>query len=192
MRKILLMVLLANASFGTGFAFHAWLHRPIKIRLAQQVAPPTQVVKHGGPFDSPVEAALDALSYVYQHLPYYEAGGVVLEHEGKYYTSKPVTDFVGASVHLDEDPASYPGSRIVATYHNHPCLDKTFVPGEFSPQDLRTSRVSNTAGYMLDFCTGELHVWDPKIDDNNNVIGRIVGHVPVRSITMPEDGSITD
>jgi len=34
-------------------------------------------------------------------------------------------------------------------------------PSVFSPQDLQSSRVTRTPGYVLDECTGAVHYWAP-------------------------------
>ncbi len=128
-------------------------------------------------FDSPEEAAVHILELAYQHLPYFEVGGVITRvSPGKYAIGKPHTDYSGHSVEIEEDPDAYQGV-IVATYHTHPCLDHTHIPGEFSDEDMKSTRITGHEGFMADLCTGEVHAAKPGIDTEAK--GRIVGKFPV-------------
>lgn len=136
-------------------------------------------------FDSATEAATVALKIVAKIAPYYEYSGVVLGRpDGTFVLPPPNTQFSGDSSRSDVDPASYK-IPIVAGYHTHPCLPYSHVPGVFSPQDLRWARVSKTPEYMLDMCTGDVHLYDPAVDVLTPVqllegaAVRTVGHVPV-------------
>lgn len=135
-------------------------------------------------------AATAALAFVYNLLPAYESGGVILQmRDGSFTVGSPRTDFAGDHVVIDEDPQSYTDGTIVATYHVHPCLPTTHFVEKFSPSDLRLARIARHAAYMGDICTGAVHVWEPGVDgyDAPNErtgsvqlsSGRIVGHFAV-------------
>lgn len=110
-------------------------------------------------FKTPDEAALYVVTKIYERSHYYEYGGVIVKAPEGYALSLPTTQHHGMDVSFEEDPESF-DYPIVATYHVHPCLKNAF-PSVFSPQDLAGSRVTKTAGYVLDECTGALHYWAP-------------------------------
>lgn len=143
--------------------------------------------------DSANEAAVVALHAVSTISPYYEYSGVILQRpDGKFVLPIPSTQFAGDSSHSDVDPTSYK-APIVAGYHTHPCLPYSHVPGIFSPQDLRWARVTKTPEYMLDMCTGDVHLYDPATDKLTpeqvleGAAVRVVGHVPVKGTPLERE-----
>jgi hypothetical protein len=156
-------------------------------------APPAE--KKPLEFDSMNEAAAYALQAAYKDHPhYYEFGGVIVQGaDGKFMVSAPAGLYHADNTEIDEDPESYELlGRIVGDYHTHPCMEG-YVPDVFSPADLHSMRSYGRPGYILDECTGDVHLWEPGVDgyttDGLNPIevimgvkiakGRIVGHVPV-------------
>jgi len=91
---------------------------------------------------------------------YYEYGGVIVKTPKGYAYARPATQHHGMDVEFNQDPETFDGYPIVATYHVHPCLKDAF-PSVFSPQDLSSSRTANHPGYVLDECTGLVHYWAP-------------------------------
>lgn len=157
-------------------------------------------VHHPREFDTATEAATWAFSTIYTRLgaaSYYEYGGVIVRApDGKYVAALPTTEYAGDHVGIDTDPLSYPvGDTIVATYHTHPCLPVSHIPGNFSPNDLTVAREERYPAFMADLCTGNVHLFDPAVDKSpdpvSNVLaggaassGRIVGHFPVSGVSI--------
>lgn len=147
-------------------------------------------------FESMNEAAVNALQLSYRLTPAYEQGGVVTRlSNGRFAIGSPHTDYAGDTVEIDADPELYQG-MVVATYHTHPCLPVTHVPGMFSPPDLRGAREEKLGSYIADLCTGDVHYWQPgdgysalpMSPDHPAVLavfgpqvafGKIVGHIQV-------------
>lgn len=124
------------------------------ILMAAPPASPTE-------FDSMNEAAVKALQISYNLSPAYERGGVITKlANGKFAVGVPTTEYAGDHTDIDEDPELYNGA-IVATYHTHPCLPTSHVPGMFSPDDLKSARITGHATYIADLCTGNVHRWQP-------------------------------
>ena len=130
----------------------------VQCQYAQASAP---AVKDDGTryFKTMDEAAIYVVTKIYERSHYYEFGGVIVKSPKGYAISIPATQHHGMDVSFEEDPESFE-FPIVATYHVHPCLKNAF-PSVFSPQDLASSRVTKTPGYVLDECTGDLHYWAP-------------------------------
>lgn len=167
-------------------------------RRADPKPAPALVIHAPHVFDSANEAAVSALAKAYELSPYYEHGGVILRGaDGKFRASYPATDYHGDSLEIDEDPLPYTEyGTVVATYHTHPCLPLSHVPDVFSPQDLKSDRITNHEGFLLDTCSGEVHAFMPGVDkiephevhdllelvlgnEGATAKGRIVGHVSV-------------
>lgn len=151
-------------------------------------------------FDTATEAAVWAFSTIYTHISqFYEYGGVIVQKpDGKYVAAVPSTEYAGDHVEIDADPLLYSGT-IVATYHTHPCLPSSHVPGEFSPDDLKGSREERLPAYMADLCTGNVHLFNPATDPSPDPMasrlsaalggklpeaGHIVGHFPVSGVSL--------
>jgi hypothetical protein len=159
-------------------------------------------------FDSVNDAAAAAFMVTYRDHPhYYEYGGVIIQTpNGKFVASEPDSLYHADNTDIDTDIETYeiPG-KIVADYHTHPCVEG-YHTGEFSPDDLHGARSTGLPGYMLDECTGDIHLWSPgdgiepaelKIKGDPKIIaalppelikrftgpqlaiGKIVGHVEV-------------
>jgi hypothetical protein len=165
----------------------------VECQYAQAAPPAAAELKVFPTMDA---AALYVVTKIYERSHYYEYGGVIVKGPKGYMLSLPRTQHHGMDVNFDDDPESF-DFPIVATYHVHPCLSNAF-PSVFSPQDLASSRVTKTPGYVLDECTGDLHYWAPGDGylDANALIkmgvkpialmegvqlspGKIVGHITV-------------
>lgn len=122
----------------------------------------TETMKMEAP-DTANEAAVLALKNAYDNHPhYYEYGGVIVQMKnGKFNASMPTSDHHADNMEIDEDPEAYDEQDpIVADYHTHPCIEG-YIPGVFSPADLRSMREERHGGYILDECTGDVHYWAP-------------------------------
>jgi hypothetical protein len=141
--------------------------------------------------------AIAIVTYIYaKHPHYYEYGGVIQRlPDGKFIASEPNSDYHADNVNIDYDPLMYAGNYpIVSDYHVHPCM-KGYGSNFFSPEDLHGMRSTREPGYILDECTGDVHVWDPAKDTAQQAStilkmdgeprgpllseGRIIGHIPV-------------
>lgn len=145
-------------------------------------------------FESANEAAVYALKSAYdKHPHYYEYGGIIVRTpNGKFGASRPMTEGHASDTEINEDNEAYEGSYpIVGDYHTHPCING-FVPGVFSPTDLKSARSYRLSTYILDECTGDVHYWEPGMPYDNTslepeevlmgiqvAVGKIVGHIPV-------------
>jgi hypothetical protein len=148
-------------------------------------------------FDTADAVAVAVMTDIYKNHPhYYEYGGVIQKlPSGKFTASEPTSDYHADNVDIDMDPFSYDGNwPIVADFHVHPCM-KGYASGEFSPEDLHGMREIKIPGYILDECTGDVHIWDPLIDSSQfaSIVlhmkgtprgpqlsaGRIVGNIKV-------------
>ena len=143
-------------------------------------------------FETMNEAATKALEIAYHYSHYYELGGVITKIDGRYAVGMPSTDWSGDSVELNMDPLKYKG-EVVASYHSHPCNSTTHVPAVFSPADLHEDRSYRLPGYIADFCTGIVTVFDPATDKppmSANVegwLGRQAGKFEVDGIVLDKD-----
>lgn len=94
----------------------------------------------------------------------YECGGVIYEHaDGRFTFTPPVTDRkpFGVTVPQLAEPPPV-GARLVADYHHHICsVRNRLFAAYFSPADGLVDQGFNVIGYMLDSCTGNIHVFDP-------------------------------
>lgn len=104
-------------------------------------------------------AAVYVVTKIYARSHYYEFGGIIAKTPKGFVVSLPATQHRGMEVSFEDDPEAFE-FPIVATYHVHPCLKNAF-PSVFSPQDLSSSRITRTPGYVLDECTGLIHYWAP-------------------------------
>jgi hypothetical protein len=144
-------------------------------------------------FATLTEAAMAGLALSAQTSPYYEYGGqILLLPNGKYAYATPETTYEGDHMAVSQDPDDYQRGKIVAHYHTHPCLPYSHIIDKFSDGDLRSYRIVNRPGYMLDMCTGDVHFWAPgdsvdtrgtfsetTIEVHKTSVGKIVGHIPV-------------
>lgn len=164
--------------------------------------PPIDTNKRlSGPPDTAVEAAIYALKKAYdEHPHYYEYGGVVMQMpSGRFNSSTPRTEGNASGMNIVYDFMAYDGQYpIVADYHTHPCMDG-YNPSLFSDTDLKSAREYRLPGYMLDECTGDVHLWAPGdpyyvppelrgdvMPNQYNAFGRIVGHIPVDGLHVPK------
>jgi hypothetical protein len=100
-----------------------------------------------------------------------ECGGVIY-YDGKRYTyTVPVSSNKPFGVEVpalaQEPPA---GLQLVADYHNHICSarNRPFA-GLFSEADVLVDAGFKIIGYMLDGCTGNIHRFNPAVDERDNV-----------------------
>ena len=98
----------------------------------------------------------------------YEHGGMIFERvtpEGKIVLYKEPYPHGGPTgVQVIDYKQLFKNDTLVATYHIHLCLDG-YYHNLFSKTDIIMVYLSGHPNYMLDECTGEVHVYDPKIDN---------------------------
>lgn len=131
-------------------------------------APPIkshQVDRFSRPFDSLNQAAIAAVQESYKLSNHFEFGGLLVYSTEtlKYYYTTPHTNLSIDSVYVDHDIVfpKHPEMTIVSEYHTHPCFPYTHVPTLFSPNDVHNYLAYDQVGYMGNFCTGAVQVWDP-------------------------------
>jgi hypothetical protein len=129
----------------------------------------------------------------------FEHGGMIIRHEDetgttiKYLEPFPNGKFDGVQViDFNQIPT---GDKLVGTFHTHLCMEG-YYHDLFSIADVMSAYFSHVPEFMLDECTGEIHEYDPNIDqvrDTRRVVhlfgpecekvdkylptGRIVGNI---------------
>jgi hypothetical protein len=156
---------------GAGFAFGLLL----LTRCAE--AAPTKV-------DT---AAIAALTQAFNmpHGHEVEYGGAIFdEGKGLEHTLPPHTDAANDHVQLNPQLVIPPGAKFLAVFHTHPCMPTTHYPEYFSPQDIGMALLVGVPSYVLNECTGEVHVYDPSADMPTGVVP------PARSDDAPNAFSL--
>jgi hypothetical protein len=116
------------------------------------------------PFDSPQEAAVEALHNILSLDQKIEHSGVVFEFRGNFYYTLPATSGRGNKTRVQ---IAYPqGAKIVALYHNHPRpigndRDLTML---FSALDVSTADDLHADSYIYVQSTGEIREYSPGTD----------------------------
>jgi len=146
-------------------------------------------------YDTLEEAAVHAAERLYKCSQVYECSSVIVKRtsDGKYINGPARSDYSGDSVQVN---TSHPvGSTMVASVHSHPCNPDAHYVSFFSPEDLISDISRRQIGIMVDFCTGDVHEFDPSRDvaaaeelENDpgtySTHGRIVGHIEVSKETV--------
>ena len=125
---------------------------------------------------------------------YYEcSGSIIVKPNGKFALGPLHTDF--QSDHVSIDHSAVPtGWEIAADEHSHPCLPG-YATALFSPQDMIGALISNTTGFMVDLCTGDVHEFLPgKTKVNETQVepgiglsgGKVIGNVGPAKPTLTE------
>lgn len=189
MRARLLGALALMVAFASGFYADRFSQWPIV--LAQSSALPAAVQEQLlalPSYETVNEAAVVLAARLYQCSHVYECSGVVaLRPDGRYSNSGVHSDEQGDRVSVTK--LVPPGWKIVADVHSHPCLPDSHFPATFSPEDVAAATMHRLPGYMVNFCTGVVRVFDPTKDSPNDAvleevdfygaIGRVVGTIPV-------------
>lgn len=156
--------------------------------------------------------AVAALKYLRQqpHAAEWEYSGVIVYRAGTYqYSGFPHTDQFRDHVKLDIKGQVLPGDKLVAIYHNHPCYSTTLWVQYFSPADLMSAKFYNVPAFLLDTCTGDVHMFDWNVDTikgsgadvkvttpqgEKKILhlpaGRIVGNIGVTSPNLDRPGLV--
>ena len=151
-------------------------------------------------YDTLEEAAVHAAQRLYTCSQYYECSGIIAKREsdGKFINGPVRSDYSGDSVQVNN---GHPvGTEVTASIHSHPCHEETHYDTFFSPEDLMGFITHKQIGFMVDFCTGDVHEFDPAKDspaetelpnDEGTFAthGRIVGHIVVsKFVVEPNQG----
>jgi hypothetical protein len=124
------------------------------------------------------EQAMDALKLSKSQSVVFEYGGLIYRYKGVLWITPPRTD--RNPVRVGVDGYAMPASSIVeGIYHTHPCV-KGYDTHEMSEEDMYLAlTVYKKPMYMLDLCTGNVHVWDSTKDTIAKSGGRIIGRIPL-------------
>lgn len=114
----------------------------------------------------------------------YEVGGIIFVQHGSglYKYSLPVTSHDPENLSLHYWGA-YDGYAQVGDYHTHPCSGDIESNLYFSDTDTAGNKRMHLLGYMLDECTGLVHVFNPLYDRtaaDGETPGRIVEGVKIQ------------
>lgn len=94
----------------------------------------------------------------------YEYGGIIYSHKGTILWSAPETDEEIDAVSIRIHAMLDPDDTLLGVYHTHPCMPNTHYVHLLSKPDVLMGYFNQVPVYMLDECTGDVHVYDPKID----------------------------
>ena len=108
-----------------------------------------------------------------------EHGGMLISRDTPYGRTleyvEPTAEGKEASVTVIDRTFLHKGDVLVGTYHLHLCMFD-YYHQYFSRQDVITAIFSGVPEYMLDECTGLVHVFDPKVDKVHGP-GSIEAHI---------------
>lgn len=123
------------------------------------------------------EMAMDGLAQSVQLATLVEYGGIIYRYKGALFITHPRTDFKIDAVRLFFNGQLPLGATIEGAYHTHPCA-RGYISSQFSETDKDTAEGYTKPMYMIDLCSGNVHVWDPIKPDPTDE-GRIIGHIPL-------------
>lgn len=146
-------------------------------------------------FDTLHEAAVAGAQRLVECSVYYECGGHIYKHEGKFVMGPVHSNYASNTVTIPDDGPT--GWETAADIHSHPCAPKN-VTQVFSPEDMIGAIVYRIpVAYMLDMCTGDVHEFIPnvtKIDEEQIdgevwlSQGKIIGHIPPAKMPLAKEG----
>jgi hypothetical protein len=118
-------------------------------------ARPCPPIVFGPPHDSLDEAAIATLHTLFRNNDRFESGGFLIEQDGYFRSSKPVTQRARTEV-------SYcillpRGARLAGLYHTH------VVNAAFSPRDRDNAERARVPSYIGTLGNGTLHVLEPEL-----------------------------
>ena len=150
-------------------------------------------------YDTLNEAAVYGAKRLYLCSHVYECGGVIAQRpDGKFVVGPLVSSYAGDHVNFGRGaPIGY---KVLATIHSHPCLADSHEPDFFSPQDMIDVITHKEAGYMLNQCTGEvhlltpenIHLQQPSEGDIYIPKGEIIGKIPVSGASVEPNVGFQD
>lgn len=159
----------------------------IPLLLCIQLACPNAVIEH---------TAILALATA-KHTPtgqQVEHGGMIIERDtefGPVYEWREARPEGGTAtgVRVIDTALLHTGEKVVATYHVHLCLNGYFHD-LYSRTDIIGAFFSRVPEYMLDSCTGLVHVFDAAVDKVRDTgrdvtlqdTGEVVYHLPAGRI----------
>lgn len=96
----------------------------------------------------------------------YEYTGIIVKRaNGTYaWTAYPRTNNSVDSVKVNPKAMLMPGDTLAGLYHNHPCMPRTHFTHQLSKPDVMLTYIYGVPMFMLDMCTGDVHVYDPLRD----------------------------
>lgn len=158
---------------------------------------------HAGPLE---QAAVNALrdARTQPNGERWEYSGVIVMRDGMYqHPMFPRTDGKIDRVGYSPEQFIKPGDYLLALYHTHPCY-RGYWSQYFSRADLVAPMFYHVPAFVLDACTGAVHVFDWRHDKpdatgvdvvvdaggkNRKVhltAGRLVGNIGIRSRKLDE------
>lgn len=96
----------------------------------------------------------------------FEYTGIVVQRaNGTYaWSAYPTTNSSVDSVRVHPKDMLLPGETLAGLYHNHPCMPQSHFNRLLSKPDVMLSYIWGVPMFMLDMCTGDVHVYDPLHD----------------------------
>lgn len=148
---------------------------------------PRTLVEGSPAFDSVTEAVLAAYDSVTQPFPRVEVGGAIVQKDGKFFYTTPVT--TDQSMALGFRIALRVGDTVVAWYHTHPANSRwgSYEKSEmefFSKGDVEVANRLGVPAYVAIEPTRNVRVFDPRLDkrritSTGRAVGRQVATLPV-------------
>jgi proteasome lid subunit RPN8/RPN11 len=133
----------------------------------------------------------------------WEYGGVIVLRNRELIFTTPTTSFNDHHVNIIPTPYMQKGDVLMGTFHTHPCRPVTYLGKYFSVLDMNLVRDYLVPAFILDECTGDVHEFDPFVDDPkaNGIYvpdfpkmrfltsGRVVGNIGKRGVDLDAQGT---
>jgi hypothetical protein len=104
----------------------------------------------------------------------YECGGVIYQHpDGRFSFTAPITDHrkFGVMIPYLYSVPPAPGFKVAADYHTHICNEHNYLFAPFfSASDADVNEGFHIRGFMLDGCSGNIHLYDPSQDPRDDEV----------------------
>jgi proteasome lid subunit RPN8/RPN11 len=136
------------------------------LAAAAAVERPCAPIVFGEPHPSAAQAATAALRTLFRDARPYESGGFVIEKDGGFRSSKPVTQ--RSRTEVNYCIALPRGARLAGLYHSH------VGNAEFSPRDRRNAERVGVPSYIGTIRGGGLFVYDPREQQGRELLPRSV------------------
>lgn len=126
-----------------------------QLAAAAAIARPCPPIAFGEPHPTASQAAIAALRALFRDARPYESGGFVIEKDGRFRSSRPVTQ--RSRTEVNYCIVLPRGAKLAAIYHSH------VGNPEFSPRDRRNAERVGLPSYLGTIRGGDLFVYDPRI-----------------------------
>jgi proteasome lid subunit RPN8/RPN11 len=109
----------------------------------------------------------------------WEYSGFIVYRDGTYqYTMFPHTDRQPDRTQFDVAAHMLFTDKLVGIYHNHPCISRTHYVQYFSVSDLISAKAYGVPAFLLNNCTGDVHVFDWAVDHVRDTGADVQVHRP--------------